>query len=319
MTNQPQRVRVPKRAVHGVLLLDKPQGISSNSALQIAKRLYRAQKAGHSGSLDPLATGLLPLCFGEATKVSGFLLDADKTYRFSAQLGVTTDSGDADGQVLATRPLPADLSPERVEAVLAQFRGPILQIPPMYSAVHHQGQRLYRLARQGVEVERPARPVTIHDLRLLTLAGATLECEVRCSKGTYVRVLAEDIGQALGCGAHITVLRRVGVAPYDASRMLTLPQLEALAAEGEAALDAQLLPVDSAIAAWPALTLSAELAHALRLGQALRIDSAPNTGCVRVYSANAGFIGIGEILDDGRVAPKRLIQSGERPVGAASE
>ncbi|HXH02989.1 MAG TPA: tRNA pseudouridine(55) synthase TruB [Candidatus Competibacteraceae bacterium] len=303
-----ERLRLPKRDVHGVVLLDKPLGLSSNAALQAVKRLYRVRKAGHTGSLDPQATGMLPICLGEATKVSAYLLDADKTYDFVCRLGVTTTTGDAEGEVLERRPLPAALSVAQVEAVLARFRGEIEQIPPMYSALRYQGQRLYRLARQGVEVERAPRTVTIHTLALRALEGERLACTVRCSKGTYVRTLAEDIGRALGCGAHVVELRRSAVSPYAAAAMVGLDELERLAEQGEAALDARLLPVDSAIAHWPALHVGADSAHYLRHGNPVLVPRAPTRGLVRLYQGETRFLGIGEILDDGRVAPRRLVQ-----------
>ena len=198
-----------RRPVSGIVLLDKPVGWTSNAALQTVKRLYQAQKAGHTGSLDPLASGLLPLCLGEATKLSGVLLNADKTYRFTCRLGVTTATGDAEGEIIATRPV-GPLSREQVEAALRRFTGVIQQTPPMYSAVKRDGQPLYKLARRGIEVERAPREVTVRELRLLRLEGGELECELRCSKGTYVRVLAADLGETLGCGAHVAALRRTG-------------------------------------------------------------------------------------------------------------
>lgn len=301
MTRQAQR-----RAVNGVLLLDKPVGLSSNAALQTVKRLFNARKAGHTGSLDPLASGLLPLCLGEATKVSGYLLDADKSYRFTCRLGATTATGDAEGEVLETRPVPP-LDQDQVEAVLERFRGGIDQVPPMYSALKHQGQRLYKLARQGVEVERQPRRVTIHRLELIGLEGEFLTCEVHCSKGTYVRTLAEDIGRILGCGAHVSELRRTGVAPYDADQMVTLDQLRELAEQGFEALDRCLLPVDTALQSWPAVHLNDDSAYYLNGGQAVMVPRAPTSGWVRLYQGEQ-FLGLGEILDDGRVAPRRLMR-----------
>ncbi len=294
------------RSVHGILLLDKPTGISSNHALQSAKRLFGAGKAGHTGSLDPLASGLLPICFGEATKVSGFLLDADKHYRVSCCLGVRTTTGDAEGQVLETRPV-GDLSPEQIRTVLSAFTGTVEQIPPMYSALKHRGQRLYQLARQGVEVERQLRRVEIHELTLLDCGGDRLNFEVRCSKGTYVRTLAEDIGAALGCGAHVAALRRLGAGPYQEPDMLTLEILQQLAQEGGHRLDEVLLPMESALLHWPGVRLSEDAAFYLRLGQAVLVPHAPTQGWVRLYADRQGFLGMGQILDDGRVAPRRLV------------
>lgn len=297
-----------RRSVNGVVLLDKPPGISSNRALQIVKRLFGARKAGHGGSLDPLASGLLPLCLGEATKVSGFLLNANKSYRFACRLGVTTSTGDAEGEVLLTRTV-SDLDQVTVETALKRFVGEIQQIPPMYSALKHKGQRLYRLARQGIEVERKPRQVTIHQLRLLHREDERLWCEVHCSKGTYIRSLAEDIGEVLGCGAHIVELRRTGVEPYDSSQMMTLEALRERAEQGLASLDAVLLPVDTAIAGWPQVHVYEEAAYYLRSGQPVVIPHAPTEGWVRLYEDQGRrFLGIGEILDDGRVALRRLIQ-----------
>ena len=296
-----------RRQVDGILLLDKPIGLSSNAALQTVKRLYQARKAGHTGSLDPLASGMLPICLGEATKFSGLLLNADKSYRFKCRLGITTSTGDAEGEVVRIRPF-GPLQPETVEAALARLRGEIQQIPPMYSALKHQGKRLYVLARQGVVVEREPRTVTIHTLRLLELGGEHLSCELTCSKGTYVRTLVEDLGELLGCGAHIVELRRLGVAPYAAVQMITLAALQERAQQGLAALDAVLLPVDSAIADWPVIYLQGDAVHYLLSGQPVWLPKAPSQGWVRLYEEPAQrFLGIGEILDDGRVAPRRLL------------
>lgn len=295
-----------RRQVSGVVLLDKPVGWTSNAALQAVKRLYRAAKAGHTGSLDPLASGLLPICLGEATKLSGLLLNANKAYRFTCRLGVITTTGDAEGEILATRPV-EPLSREQVEAVLRQFTGTIRQIPPMHSALKRGGQPLYKLARKGIEVERAPREVTVHDLRLLRLEGEELECELRCSKGTYVRTLAADLGEALGCGAHITALCRTAVEPYDAARMVSLDVLRERAEQGLVALDQLLLPVDSAAVAWPAVRVQGDAAFYLRQGQPVLVPRAPHRGWVRLYQGEQLFLGIGEILDDGRVAPRRLL------------
>ncbi|MBK8507277.1 MAG: tRNA pseudouridine(55) synthase TruB [Candidatus Competibacteraceae bacterium] len=299
-----ERVRRP---VDGVLLLDKPVGWTSNAALQAVKRLYQAKKAGHTGSLDPLASGLLPLCLGEATKLSGLLLNADKSYRFTCRLGVTTTTGDAEGEVIATRPVEA-LSCERVDAALRQFTGVIQQIPPMYSAVKQNGQPLYKLARKGIEVARAPREVTVRDLRLVRQEAEELECELRCSKGTYVRTLVADLGEALGCGAHVSALRRTAVEPYDAARMVTLEALrERAEQDGLTGLDRWLLPLDSAVADWPAISVAGDSAFYLRQGQAVLVPRAPTRGWVRLYQGEHRFLGIGEILDDGRVAPRRLV------------
>lgn len=285
-------------------------GATSNAALQQVKRLYKAQKAGHTGSLDPLATGVLPICLGEATKASAFLLDADKHYRVVCKLGETTTTQDAEGEVVETRPV-GDYGQEELEAALARFRGPQEQIPPMFSAVKHEGQRLYKLARQGIEVERKARSIVIHELVLLGWEPPFLEIEVHCSKGTYVRTLAEDLGEALGCGAHVTGLRRTGVGPYGADALVTLEQLEALAGKGEgfAPLDALLLPMESALAQWPGVRLTGDAAFYLRQGQPVLVPKAPTSGWVRLYEGESTFLGMGEILDDGRVAPRRLMKT----------
>lgn len=301
------RRRTHGRPVNGILLLDKPMGATSNAALQQVKRLFQAQKAGHTGSLDPLATGVLPICLGEATKASAFLLDADKHYRVVCKLGETTSTQDAEGEVLETRPV-GDYDLAELEAVLDRFRGPQEQVPPMFSAVKHEGQRLYKLARQGIEVERKARSIVIHELCLLSWESPNLEIDVHCSKGTYVRTLAEDIGEVLGCGAHVTALRRTGVGPYG-DDLVTLEQLETLAGEGYARLDALLRPMESALAQWPGVRLTGDAAFYLRQGQPVLVPKAPTSGWVRLYEGESTFLGMGEILDDGRVAPRRLMKT----------
>lgn len=294
------------REVDGVLLLDKPVGFTSNEALQRVKSLYKAQKAGHTGSLDKSASGLLPICFGEATKFSGYLLEADKHYQALCQAGVRTDTGDADGEVIARRPAPA-LTRKETEAALAGFRGEIMQVPPMFSALKHKGQRLYKLARQGLEVERAPRPVTIHELKLLACQGDEFEIDARCSKGTYIRALADDIGAALGCGAHVKSLRRIGVGPYASADALTAGQLERLAEAGLASLDAELLGLDTIVQDLPAVTLTPAVSYYLRQGQPVLVPRAPTQGLLRIYDREERFLGVGEVLDDGRVAPRRLI------------
>ena len=295
------------RPVHGVLLLDKPAGLTSNAALQRVKRLYRARKAGHTGSLDPLATGMLPICLGEATKISAFLLAADKRYEVEARLGQVTDTGDADGTVLETHPVPA-LDAAAIEAVLARFRGPIEQVPPMYSALKQDGRRLYELAREGRTVERAPRQVSIFELRLLDQAGDRLRLAVRCSKGTYVRVLVEDIGRALGCGAHVSALRRTAVAPFPAGEMVTLDTLERVAAEaGPAGLDRLLVGVDAAFSHLPPVALDPVQQSRIRQGQALRWPEDPGQGTWRrLYGADGGFIGVAELVR-GQLQPRRLM------------
>ncbi len=301
------RRRVRGRDVNGILLLDKPSGITSNDALQQVKRLYFAKKAGHTGSLDPLASGVLPICMGEATKVSAFLLDADKRYEVRCQLGVKTTTADAEGEVISTRPV-ENYSDAQIESVLEQFRGPIEQIPPMYSALKHEGQRLYKLARQGVEVEREPRPVDIHELTLTGRGDDWLDIAVHCSKGTYVRTLAEDIGEKLGCGAHVSALRRTAVGPYGDENLVTLEQLEAVREEDKRATDDLLLPIETALTQWPNVNLSADAAFYLRQGQAVLVPRAPTSGWVRLYEGEHTFLGMGEILDDGRVAPRRMMK-----------
>ncbi len=303
------------RNVSGVLLLDKPKGSSSNHALQKVKRLFGAAKAGHTGSLDPLATGMLPVCFGEATKISAFLLEADKTYRLKCQLGVSTATGDAEGEVIDTQDV-SSLTEAAVKAVLPEFIGKIEQIPPMYSALKHNGERLYKLARQGIEVERKARCVTIYDIKFLSFVRedqqqkdqqrTILELEVSCSKGTYVRTLAEDIAKKLNCGAHITELRRLSVGPYT-GEMLTIEQLSTLAEQGEAALDECLQPIDSGVAHWPDVHLGSDAAFYVRQGQPVMVPHAPTQGWVRIYEQSQ-FLGLGEIQDDGLIAPRRMIK-----------
>ena len=300
------------RNISGILLLDKPMGITSNAALQQVKRLFNACKAGHTGSLDPLATGVLPLCFGEATKFSQFLLDADKYYRARVRLGVTTDSGDADGKVLETKPVP-EITDEALEQVLDNYRGEITQVPSMFSALKVDGQPLYKLARQGVEVEREARPVTIYELEVQDRSGDELTLDVRCSKGTYVRTLAEDIGRELGCGAHVAGLRRLAAGPFKIEETVSIQQLEELMSEDRSNMDAKLQPVGAAVKDWPAVELTEVTASFLRQGQPVQVANAPTDGWVSIFAEapqnEVEFIGVGEIQDDGLVAPRRLIAS----------
>lgn len=291
------------RPINGVLLLDKATGLSSNAALQRVRRLFRAKKAGHTGSLDPLASGLLPICLGEATKLSSFLLNHDKRYRVKIRLGITTRTGDVEGEVLTTSAVPP-LTQDMLEDVLAPLRGDILQKPPMYSALKHQGKRLYELARQGVEVEREARPITIHELNLLDIQSDSLELDVHCSKGTYIRTLAEDIGQALGCGGHVTILRRLDVGDLALTNALTESELADLPDDE---LLNTLMPPDAIVTCIPAVHLTDEMGFYVRRGQAVRVPKAPVTGWVRLYVRQTVFLGMGEILDDGRVAPRRML------------
>jgi len=291
-----------KRDVSGVLLLDKPVGITSNAALQIAKRLYRAAKAGHTGTLDPMASGLLPLCFGEATKFAQYPTDADKTYEVVIKLGKTTDTGDADGQVLSQRPVA--VSRADIERVVNQFTGPIMQTPPMYSALKHQGQPLYKYARKGIEIERAPRAVTLHQIAILNFDGETLSICVACSKGTYIRVLAEDIGEQLGCGAHLIGLRRTQVGAFNLTEAITLDALEDLP---EAERDSKLMPPDRLVASLPEIVLDQDAAYYLRQGQAIWLPKLSLHERFRIYDEKHIFIGVGEVGDEGKLQPSRLV------------
>jgi tRNA pseudouridine55 synthase len=280
--------------------------MTSNAALQEVKRLYQARKAGHTGSLDPLANGLLPICLGAATKVSAYLLGADKRYWVRARLGVKTTTADAEGETIEVRSTEA-VDKRSIEAVLPAFTGAIQQLPPMFSALKQQGQRLYKLARAGVEVEREPREIHIHALTLEAVSLPEIDLKVHCSKGTYVRTLVEDIGEKLGCGAHVTALRRTAVGPYVSPPMQLLEDLVALARDGLEAIDRQLLPLDSALGKWPEVRLSADAAYYLKRGQAVTVPKAPTSGMVRLYDNQAAFLGLGEVEDDGRIAPRRLM------------
>ncbi|MDH4276211.1 MAG: tRNA pseudouridine(55) synthase TruB [Gammaproteobacteria bacterium] len=295
------------RTVSGVVLLDKPTGLTSNQALQRVKHLFNAEKAGHTGSLDPLASGLLPICLGEATKISGFLLDADKAYVTEARLGVTTDTGDADGQVIRQRDVP-QLNIEQIEVVLNRFRGDIQQVPPMHSALKQNGQPLYKLAHRGESVERTARPVTIYSLELESFVSPVLRLRVRCSKGTYIRSLVEDIGEALGCGAHVTMLRRTAVAGATLATAHTLDQLQAIAAEGVAALDAQLIDMQDMLSAWPRVDLDAVGVYRLTSGLGVWLDQPPAPGLIWLHGPDHRLLGIGLVEDTGRIVPKRMLK-----------
>lgn len=295
------------RSVHGILLLDKPAGISSNAALQQVKRLFNAQKAGHTGSLDPLATGILPVCLGEATKITSYLLDSDKKYQGIAKLGVRTNTADAEGDVLETRPVPV-LSETTIEMALESFRGDISQIPPMHSALKLNGKPLYELARQGIEVERKPRNISIFELKKLAFEQDELEIFVHCSKGTYIRTLVEDLGEVLECGAHLKALQRVAAGPFNINQAISLAKLTELAESGHDKLDKVLLPMHTALAEWPEINLSANSVYYVRQGQPVLVPKAPSNGWVRLMGEDSDeFIGIGQILEDGRVAPKRLV------------
>lgn len=304
------------RALDGILLLDKPLSISSNQALQKAKRLLGAKKAGHTGNLDVCASGLLPLCFGQATKVSQFLLDADKVYAADIAFGQTTTTGDAEGEVVSEAST-ADLSEAQLRDAMAQFLGPIWQVPPMYSALKHQGQPLYKLARAGVEVERKRRQVTISKFELTACELPRASVEIHCSKGTYVRTLAEDVGQALGCGAHVTALRRLRAGPFSLTQAYDFEALEALAeTAGESALDGLLIAADQALSHLPAVTLSAPLAADLLCGRAIDDHWEQPPGLVRVYADELGFLGIGEVQVGGGLRARRLMRTDQLPAGA---
>lgn len=289
--------------VNGILLLNKPAGMTSNGALQKVKRLLQARKAGHTGSLDPAATGMLPLCFGEATKICAYLLDAEKTYRVTARLGEATDTGDADGEVIAEAAVP-ELDAAAWEEVLKSFLGDSQQVPPMYSALKKDGKRLYELARKGQTVEREPRPIIIREIELLELCGRRLVFRVRCSKGTYVRTLVEDIARAAGTVAHTARLHRESVGDFPMESMLDLAGAESLAEEGKNELKSRLLPIDAALSGWPACTLGASEQVAFQNGQRVRCESAA-AGLARVYGADGALLGIGEFAGDGFVVPKR--------------
>jgi tRNA pseudouridine55 synthase len=306
--------RPPRRSIDGILLLDKPLGLSSNAALQVVKGLYNAAKAGHTGSLDPLATGLLPICLGESTKLSAYLLDANKRYRARVRLGVRTSTGDAEGEAVASSD-PGGLSRERLEAAIPQFLGAITQVPPMYSALKREGQPLYALARAGIEVERAARPVRIHALTVLSFDLPYFEFEVSCSKGTYVRTLAEDWAAAVGQQAHLAALRRSGVEPFDSGAMVNLERLREL--EAGAPRDGLLLSPAAALRGWPALTVEMDLARRLAQGQTVRVAPAAAgltaPGLMAVYDLQQRLLGIAESDSAGLLAPRRWLQRAENP------
>jgi tRNA pseudouridine55 synthase len=293
--------------VDGLLLLNKPAGLTSNQALQRVKRLLRAKKAGHTGSLDPAATGMLPLCFGEATKVCAYLLEADKTYRVTAKLGVATDTGDGDGEVISTAPVP-ELERDAWEQILAQFLGETEQIPPMYSALKQNGKRLYELARMGQVVDREPRRIRVDELDLLEISGSRLVCRVTCSKGTYIRTLVEDIAAVAGTVAHTARLHRESVGDFRAEDMLDLPGAEQVAATGPEALRARLLPADVALAGWPERCLSADEAARFVSGQSVPMEPGGTESLVRVYGQEHRFIGVGSLCGDGRLLPRRIFR-----------
>ena len=298
------RPRKRGRDIDGVFLLDKPQDMSSNDIMQKVKRVFQANKAGHTGALDPLATGMLPICLGEATKFSQFLLDADKRYVVTAKLGERTDTSDAEGQVVETRPVNVETS--QILTALEQFRGDILQVPTMFSALKHNGKPLYEYARAGITVEREARPITIFEINFIEYQAPFLTLEVHCSKGTYIRTLVDDLGEVLGCGAHVTVLRRTAVADYPAEKMMTWDALQALAEQGD--LDQHLLPIDTAVSKLPALKLNAEQSKGIGFGQRVKFaNEAKLRGQVRLFSDKNIFLGVALIDDNNVIRPQRLI------------
>lgn len=300
------------RAIDGILLLDKPIGVSSNHALQQVKRIFFAAKAGHTGALDPLATGMLPICLGEATKFSQFLLDADKSYEVTGKLGIRTTTSDADGEIVEIRDVA--VAETQLMDALEQFRGPIKQIPSMFSALKHQGKPLYFYARQGIEIDREARDITIYQLDVTRFEGDEVDMTVRCSKGTYIRSLVDDLGQVLGCGAYVTRLHRTQVADYPLERQVNIDQLQAIQEltpgdDGEAypVLDDLLLPMDTAVAALGEAELSDEATHSFMHGQAVNIQSS-EPGILRAYQASTSeFLGVGEADESGMLSPKRLV------------
>ncbi|HDX1178804.1 TPA: tRNA pseudouridine(55) synthase TruB [Pasteurella multocida] len=295
------------RDIDGVFLLDKPQGMSSNDIMQKVKRVFQANKAGHTGALDPLATGMLPICLGEATKFSQFLLDADKRYQVTAKLGERTDTSDAEGQVVETRDVQVDV--QDILAALPHFRGDLMQVPTMFSALKHQGKPLYEYARAGITVEREARPITIFDLQFIAYDAPYLTLEVHCSKGTYIRTLVDDLGEYLGCGAHVTVLRRTAVANYPVEAMMDWDTLQVLAAQQDLALlDQHLLPTDSAVSVLPALHLNQEQSKAISFGQRVKFDNPTQlTGQVRLFSDTQQFLGVALLDEHNVIRPQRLM------------
>ncbi|WP_018623367.1 tRNA pseudouridine(55) synthase TruB [Kangiella aquimarina] len=306
------RRRKRGRDITGILLLDKPTDITSNKALQQAKFLYFAAKAGHTGALDPIATGVLPICFGEATKFSQYLLNADKKYRVTAKLGEKTTTADREGEVIESKPV--DVTEEQLVKVLQQFKGTISQVPSMYSALKKDGVPLYKLARKGIEVERDAREVDIYSLELVTFSDDEFVLDVHCSKGTYVRNLVEDIGDELGCGAHVLELRRTAVGDFNLGQTVTLAHLEELKqVDAKLEMDELLLPVEQALSHMPLVQLTDDEAYYIRLGQAVQIAGVPIDGSVGLLHDDQ-FIGVGVINDDGKVAPSRLIRTDEASV-----
>ncbi|VAX76986.1 tRNA pseudouridine synthase B [Serratia symbiotica] len=303
------RPRRRGRDVHGVLLLDKPMGLSSNDVVQKVKRLYNANRAGHTGALDPLATGMLPICLGEATKFSQFLLNSDKRYRVIAKLGQRTDTGDSDGLIVERRPV--RFTQAQLHLVLDNFRGNLRQVPSMYSALKYQGKKLYEYARQGIAVPREARNITVYQLKVVRCEGDELELEIHCSKGSYIRTIIDDLGDLLGCGAHVICLRRLQVATYPIERMVTLEHLHGLRVQSifpDNFLDPLLMPMDSPVEHYPEVNMLPIFADYIKKGRLVRVAGAVTSGIVRITEGeNRKFIGVGIIAEDGRVAPRRLV------------
>lgn len=301
------RPRKKGRDIHGVFLLDKPQGMSSNDILQKVKRIFQANKAGHTGALDPLATGMLPICLGEATKFSQFLLDSDKRYQVTAKLGERTDTSDAEGQVVETKAV--NVTESDIQQALVQFRGDILQVPTMFSALKHQGKPLYEYARAGITVEREARPITIFELKFIAYEAPFLTLEVHCSKGTYIRTLVDDLGEVLGCGAHVTVLRRLAVADYPIAAMISYTDLQNMAENQPLeVLDQLLLPMDTAVSTLPKINLNEQQTKSVGFGQRVKFENVEQIyGLVRLFSNTAQFLGVAEITADNVIRPNRMI------------
>jgi tRNA pseudouridine55 synthase len=293
------------RNITGIIAIDKPTGRSSNHVLQQVKRLFDAKKAGHTGSLDPLATGVLPICLGEATKLSAYLLDGDKRYHVTCQLGVITDSGDSDGTVLEKLTIPT-ITEQSLVKVIEKFKGEQQQVPPMYSALKHKGQPLYKFARQGIEIERKSRHIRIYDINLISFTPDSFTLDVSCSKGTYIRTLVEDISHGLGTGGHVTMLRRVESAGYEIAGAVSIAALEALAEQGLQVLDKSLLPSEDALPNWPSIVVDPQQVIALRLGQTVQVSDTFKSAQIRLFDQKKSFLGLGEMTESGTVSPKRV-------------
>ena len=293
------------RNITGIIVIDKPTGRSSNHVLQQVKRLFDAKKAGHTGSLDPLATGVLPICLGEATKLSAYLLDGDKRYHVTCQLGVITDSGDSDGTVLEQLTIPT-ITEQSLLKIIEKFKGEQQQVPPMYSALKHKGQPLYKFARQGIEIERKSRHIKIYDISLISFTSDSFTLDVCCSKGTYIRTLVEDISHGLGTGGHVTMLRRVESAGYKITDAISIAELEGIAEHGLEALDQSLLPSENALPNWPSVVIDPQQVIALRLGQTAQVADKFKSAQIRLFDQQKSFLGLGEMTESGIVSPKRV-------------